>query len=424
MAILYVFGLTVYYWLVLRRQKPRASTLSLILWTVYLCLGLSGTFITLSGGIESVFPPNYLSTIFLLTCTLISISGFLPFREQKISRNCSDTRNLKYIENFLIFSQLLAIVFFFPFAIQSLIGDPHENRLFLEDKMQILGSYGILNTVAGASSQLFVVSIALAFSRLTSEKKYGRDVFRAAILIISSLSYVIYILAYVGRDGVVYWLMTAVALYLVFRTHIENNDRKKIKLLGAIGAFLLLIPFGIITISRFFDADQGASWSFFEYFGAQIHNFSDYSSIDRPKTLGAQSFPIFVASGCSLLQLSCQTWMEMKDDIFSLYLDQGKVPWVFGTFISDFVGDFGYAGTFILITCFSRICSIACSSDLSNRSYSLSRLTLILFLFLIPFWGVFYFRFSIINGYIIVNIAFVVFVWLLQKKFRSSGSSQ
>jgi uncharacterized membrane protein YqaE (UPF0057 family) len=44
---------------------------------------------------------------------------------------------------------------------------------------------------------------------------------------------------------------------------------------------------------------------------------------------------------------------------------------------------------------------------------TISRLLLILFLFLVPYWGIFYFRFGISNGYIIVNVVFVFLAWIL-----------
>lgn len=321
MAILFIFGLFVYYWFVLRRHQKNGSTLAVLLWALYLLLGLSGVFLALTGGIESIFEPNYPSTLVLLVGITLSISGFLSFRARNISQIFGNIRGQQLIENLLILSQLLAIGFFLPFAISSLTGDPNENRLFIEEKMEILGSYGLINTLAGAASQLFGVSLVLAFIRLASKKNQGRNVLRAFFLVFSSLSYVIYIFAYVGRDGVVYWLMTVVALYLVFCSHLDPVDKKRIVVIGLIGAAVLLIPFGMITVSRFFDADQGAGWSFFEYFGAQIHNFSDYSSIDRPVTYGLQSFPMFANGGCAVLGLSCPSWLDVKDIVFQQYLD-------------------------------------------------------------------------------------------------------
>lgn len=414
MAAFFVFGLFAYYWIVLRRHAQKGSTLAILLWFLYVCLGLSGVFIALTGGIQPIFEPNYLSTSVLLIGITLSISGFLRFRVQDISQIFGKIRGQRFIENFLIISQLLAIGYFLPFAISSLIGDVNENRLLLSDKMEVMKTYGLINTLAGAASQLFSSSLVLAFTRLVPKKNQGRSVFRSLLLILSSFSFVIYILAYVGRDGVVYWLMTAIMIFLIFRRHLDPADRRKIVLFGLFIAIVILLPFGVITIARFFDADQGAGWSFFEYFGAQIQNFSDYSSIDRPITLGIQNFPMFVNGGCTVMGLDCSSLSAINDVVSYTYLNQGKAPWLFGTFVSDFSGDFGNIGALAVLLVFSMLCARVCSLGGPKNSFSLPRLLLILFLFLIPYWGVFYFRFSIANGYIVVNLAFIFFVALLQ----------
>ena len=415
MAIIFLSGLFIYYWLVLRQHVRTGSVLAMLLWLLYVGLGASGVFIALTGGISPIFEPNYLSVLVLLAGVILSISGFLRFRAQDISQLFGVIRGQHIIENLLIISQLSAMVFFLPFAISSLSGDANENRLLLNEKMEVMGSYGLINTLAGAASQLFSSSLVLAFIRLASKQNQGRNVFRALLLIFSSLSYVTYILAYVGRDGVVYWLMTSVMIFVLFRRHLDRADRRRVGLLGLLVTVTIMIPFGVITIARFFDADQGAGWSFFEYFGAQIQNFSDYSSMDRPITYGIASFPMFVSGGCAVMGLDCPSFLTIKDAVFDEYLNQGKAPWVFGTFVSDFVGDFGNIGALTFLLVFSMLCTRACSVGGRSNGLSLSRLLLILFLFLIPYWGVFYFRFSIINGFIVVNLAFVIFVGLLQR---------
>lgn len=415
MAIIFTFGLLLYYWLVLRRHSKSGSTLAALLWFLYLALGLSGVFIEITDGIKPVFEPNYLAVLLLLACIMLSISGFLRFRTQNIRQIFGVIRGQRIIEFLLIASQLCAMIYFLPFAISSLAGDVNQNRLLLDEKMEIFASYGLLNTAAGAASQLFSSSLVLAFIRLASKENQGRSVFRALLLVFSSLSFVVYILAYVGRDGVVYWLMTAAMIFMVFRGHLAPADRKKITLLGFFGAIILLIPFGIITISRFFDLTQDGGWSPFEYFGAQIHNFSDYSSMERPLTFGLSSFPMFFNAGCTVLGLTCPSWLDIKESIFPLYLSQDKEPWLFGTFVSDLAGDFGSWGALLLIFAFSVLCNYVITGWRFVHSLSLSRLLLVFFLFLIPYWGVFYFRFSISNVYIIVNIAFIGFVAILHR---------
>lgn len=416
MAALFCLGLLLYYFAVFRGRRGSRSGLATLLWFMYLGLGCSSMFLAVTDVLAPIFPPDYASALFLLLCVLISISGFLAFRAQHVRHAIETLRGQGLIETLLVVSQAYAIVFFLPFAIGSLVGDAHQNRLDLANKMEIMGSYGLFNTLAGAASQLFGASLVMACVRLSQPEGQGGNVLRAVLLILASLSYVIYILAYVGRDGVVYWLMTAMAVFLVFRTHIPAALRRQMVMLGSTIATVMMLPFIAITAARFVDSSYGTAWSILDYFGSQIHNFSDYSSIDRPLTLGIMNFPMFLGAACSLTGgVSCENWDDLKPFIFDQYLAQGKEPWLFGTYVSDFVGDFGYLGTLVLLSIFALVCHAACRTRGGRSPMTIARLLLVLFCFLVPYWGIFYFRFSIINGFIVVNLAFILGVSLLQR---------
>lgn len=415
MGALFCLGLMLYAPVVFRRRAGGSPILASLLWLIYFCLGASATFIAVTDVLRPVFEPNYPAALFLALCVLIGISGFLGFRARDVANVITSIRAQGLIECVLICTQLYATLFFLPFAISSLVGDAKENRLDLINKMEVLGSYGIFNTFAGAASQLFVASLVLACVRLSQPDRRGRNLLRAYVLVLASLSYVIYILAYVGRDGVVYWLMTALAVFIVFRGHMPVHLRRRIVTAGAAIGTLMFLPFIAITAARFVDTDHGSAWSVLDYFGSQISNFGDYSSLDRPLTFGIMNFPMFISAACSVTGIAgCESWEVLKIVIFDQYLAQGKEPWLFGTYVSDFVGDFGYLGTLVLLSGFALVCRAACRTQ-DHRPMTITRLLLVFFLFLVPYWGVFYFRFSIINGFIIVNLAFIGFVWLLQK---------
>jgi oligosaccharide repeat unit polymerase len=418
MTAIYLCGLLVYYFLILKKRAKNGAILAKILWLEYFFLGLSAALIDITNEIPAIFSPNYFSVLVLLAGIIISISGFLAFNKKFLFRMPENIKNQKLIENILIISQILSIAFFAQFAVMSFSGDTNENRILIGEKIELLSTYGLFNTLAGAVSQLFSASLVLAFMRLCKDNKSHHDVNRAYILIFSSLSYVVYILAYVGRDGVVYWLMTYAALYFIFRDFISVGTRKRIALLSFILLSMISAPFIFITVSRFSNQELGIGWSFLEYFGAQIQNFSDFSSIDRPVTLGMQNFPMFIGWGCNVFDINCIKWEDLRVSIFEIYLFQGKAPWVFGTFISDFVADFGEAGAIILILMLSFLSIFVCRKKAVNGHYSLSRFLFIMFLFSIPYWGVFYFRFSIINGYIVVNLLFILMVALVEGKQR------
>jgi hypothetical protein len=414
MAALFVLGLLLYYALATLRREHGYSELSRLLVLLYLGLGVSATLLAVADVLSPVFPPNYLASGFLLLCILVSITGFLSFRARHFGHAIASLRHQRLIENVLISSQLYAILFFLPFAVGSFTGDANENRLELMSKMEVLGSYGLFNTLAGAASQLFGISLVMAGVRLSRPSLRGQGSRRAALLILASLSYVVYILAYVGRDGIAYWMMTALAVYVVFRPHMPNPLRRRIVAAGAMLGMLMLIPFLTITLARFVDSDLGSAWSVLDYFGSQINTFSDYSSIDRPLTFGIMNFPMFVVPLCPVVGLVCDNWETLKEGVFALYLEQGKPPWLFGTFVSDFVGDFGYVGALLLVALLAWTSHRLCRRRPGNPP-TLVRLLLILFMFLVPYWGVFYFRFSIANGFIVVNLLFILFVHLLQK---------
>jgi len=79
---------------------------------------------------------------------------------------------------------------------------------------------------------------------------------------------------------------------------------------------ILFLPFVAITVSRFFGERQVGVRGLFQYFGAQIQNFNDYSSFERPLTYGISSFPMFSSVGCNLLGLHCARWDDIKPDVF------------------------------------------------------------------------------------------------------------
>jgi hypothetical protein len=416
MAILFIIAIMLYYYIFFKVLKiGKESVLVLILFYTYFALGGFSIIFSFSDINESTHYPNYFSTVLLSTSIGIMMLGFSNFKTSYIENIFNGRiRNQKKIENALIIIQLYSISFFLPFALQSMTGDIGDNRLLLEGKANVLASYGIFNTVASAGSHLFTANIVLAACRLNPKRENGRNISRAFILIITSLSYAIYILAYVGRDGVVFWLMNIIMVYLIFSSHLTRSDKKKIQRLLGFIVTIIFIAFFMITISRFSNSDSNISSGILGYFGMQINNYSDYSSIDRPLTYGRLSFPLFYTWGCDFLSLNCQDWISQKEDVFQVYLDQDTAPWMFGTFFSDFDGDFGTFGALILVSIISLISAKVCFCGRTCKTVTFPRLLLIIFLFQIPYWGVFYFRYAAYNSFIVNNLLFILMISIMQ----------
>lgn len=406
-------------------SRSGGSVLAKALWVTYFALGVAASIIAITGVLQPTFPPNYGSALYLSVCVLLGLAGFVGFRASDLQGAGTGIRGRGFVETLLIASQLYAMAFFLPFAVMSLMGDAKDNRLELEHKMALLGSFGWWNTLAGAGAQLFTASLVMACLRLARPHANRRDLLISAALGLGSLSFVVYSFAYVGRDGVVYWAMTAAVVAALFRQHLPARRRQVLISAGTVALSVMLLPFAVVTVARFTDWEHGAAWSLLEYFGQQINTFSDYSSIDRPMTMGVMNFPMFATALCPLVGLECESWTGVKDFIFELYLAQDKEPWLFGTYVSDFVGDFGYLGAFVFLSAFALLCH-AVSRHRARRAQavSLSRLLLVLLLFLVPYWGVFYFRFSIANSFIVVNMALITFIWLLERLSRRRITTQ
>lgn len=423
MAAIFCAGLLVYYAWVFQGKAAGSSILARLLWLIYFALGCSALIIALTGILEPVFDPNYPAALFMLACILVSISGFLGFRATAVREVIATVRGQGAIEALLLALQTFSIAFFMPFSLSSLSGDVAANRLEVSSKAEVLATYGLINTTAGLGSHLFMASLVMAAIRLCQPQGGGYSLGRAILLMFGSLSYVMYVLAYVGRDGSIYWLMTALLVFLVFREQMPATVRRKIIVLGASLGVLVLLPLMVITTSRFSQTDFGVGGSLFEYFGSQLHHFSDFASITRPVTDGSMNFPMVTQAYCSMFgNFRCETWADIRPYIFGQYLGQGKAPWLFGTYVSDFVADFGYTGTFLFVLIFSFLCHRACVGRDHLARLTLSRLLLILFYFLTPYWGVFYFRFGIINSFLLVNLAFIALVWMIQVVSREVGS--
>lgn len=416
MGAMFLFGLLTYYRIRLWRKKLEDGILSKFLCKFYIMLGCSAILIDLFDVMEPITDSSYISTLYLLCCIIIGIDGFINFSNKNLQHLITQRRGIYLIEIFLIVSQLLAIIFFLPFVISALTGDLGENRLMLESRMAELGSHGFINTFAGIVSQLFPFTLVFSAVRLAQGHSRVWDELFAYLLIFASFSYIFYILAYVGRDGVVFWILTFVLVYVIFFPYIPKVRRHRIYSIGLTTGGLMVIPFMMITISRFENWNHGIAWSITEYFGLQINTFSDYFNIDRPLTLGAANFSLFLKMLCEVTSSLCFKWEDIRPGVLEIYLNQGVQPWLFGTYISDFSGDFGYFGAFFLFVFFFCLCRKIAYRPRSDKQMTMSRLLLIIFLFLIPYWGVFYFRYSIANSAILTNLAFIFITYLINRK--------
>ena len=89
----------------------------------------------------------------------------------------------------------------------------------------------------------------------------------------------------------------------------------------------MLIPFLLISVSRFSETVEGTSWQTLNYAGQQIKSFNEYYQIDAPLQYGRGSLPVLVRAmeGLGLEVGSATEALER----FSYYLRYDVEPWKF-----------------------------------------------------------------------------------------------
>jgi hypothetical protein len=110
---------------------------------------------------------------------------------------------------------------------------------------------------------------------------------------------------------------------------------------------------------------------------------------------------------------------DYRDLIWS---DSGLNIGVFFTFLGDLLIDLGHTGMVIYVLLFSIVSTLVCRSANEDGTIRLSRLFIILVLFLIPLQGIFYYSYYKINtGYFVVGT--LVLCWVLNHRIKGKYES-
>jgi oligosaccharide repeat unit polymerase len=372
---------------------------------------------------SNVFPQGFgiklMPMIYFSLTISIIFFGFAAFKDKKlISITLENIRLYKRLEFLLLFGSIFCILFFIPVAYNSFKGDIDENRTNIvfsdvDDLGERFGGWGILNSFASLIGNFFILTQMFFFLNLIPINGKIR-ITKAVIMLIASMSYIVYILAYVGRDGTVFWAMSFIFQYIFFKNFIEKKVRLMIRKYIFILLGLIAIPFILITISRYKDLPIPIYWGIINYMGGQIPNFNDHYLVNGPLQHGQFHFPVFVDMVRSI-GFYIKPAME-KNEMYSYFLDKNVFPWVFTTFIGGFIIDFGKMGTLILVAVFFFFIRKLVKKSMCTGTFSLSGYILFILYYQMVFFGVFYFRLYSANYYMIAMILLHLIFKLLKGK--------
>ncbi|MDX1533036.1 MAG: O-antigen polymerase [Nitrosopumilaceae archaeon] len=306
----------------------------------------------------------------------------------------------------LIIGGMYSIVYFSYDAVEVLRGDIREtrNNIYIGEYQALDGS--IFSTIAVGFASFYSTMHFLAFLVLRL-RIFGKNTNRVSMLMFfSTFGYVTNVLAYAGRDGVIYWIMSIIFNYLLVKSLFGYSLPRKLKMLFICALLVLVIPFIAITVSRF---GNESFFYVFYYLSQQLPLFNDYFILDAPLYSGSRNFS-------EILNLFSQGEFNYERQFHYIYINNGIMPWGFATLIGSFYMDFGSFGTL-------PFCGLIGTSVLIllKRNIGLGALISFDFLFLyilhaqILFMGIFYFRYALSNNYLMVHILLYVVFFLLRK---------
>ncbi len=450
-----------------KRNKWKLGPVS-ILFIAYLGMFLAATIGYLLSLSRPVLPISLHAMLYLSAAFIIIFLGYFGFDDNKNETIVIENSLVySFLEYLLIAYGILAFIFFTPFSIISLQGDIEHNRI-VNINFAALESFGLINSFASLFANVFIYMLLFAFINFAKNEK--RAIIRGFILLVCSQSFIVYILAYVGRDGSVYWFMSLVFIAFLMKDFITKELKRIIILVSLLLTILAFIPFMMITLSRFSDGSksnipndmmitpsqfsdgsksnipndmmitpsqfsdgsksiilnkkmfQDMKYFFVietivNYSGQQISNFNDIFVINPPKRWGGLSFPV-ITTFLESLGLKINAIYD-NEKLYSHYFEYGATPWVFSTYIGSLLADFGRLGTIVYLFISTLFTMAITSKSRNTGKFYLSELVVFILLYQIVYWGIFYFRHYSMNYYMLGVFLLCFFI-----KFTQSHKNQ
>lgn len=365
--ILFFFLLYFFY------KKKHRSVFSISLAIAYLVSAIAGLALFLwfpdTDYIEDT--KSYWPLLFLMTVVFIWISPYSRMNNKTASVSLSE-KSFNSLANLVgvVYLPVTLLLIYNSFNIITSVDisvyrvEEEFNSFFVGGPFFSIGAW-----LAGIS---YVPHVLFFLSFL-----YRTKTITKVLLFIASLSFAALTLCFAGRDGIVYWIMDSVILYVLFKESLPENTKAMLKRLFVIvGGFVLLLLL-FITIYRFilsYIESESVIEPILSYIGQPIHIFS-------------QSFALGIEEFKKLDKTSYLTY-------------------TFGTFVKSLWSNYGMMGLF-LFTLFHYILVKKFVDDY-NKRHSLYDFLIIFTLFQIPLYGVFYYR----QGLQQLDLTYVVFIVL------------
>ncbi len=398
--ILAFFVIMIWMTTVYRRKKSFILPSVFVLGLYFISVLLSYPHVIVNEELLSLDPKYFEASIVFLSLLLLYLLPFTNIREDKVKSIVLPNAKTLYVFSVaIIFLSLFSIIFFTPTVIDVFSVENLGDARILMTQEGPFVEVSIWNTIASVSASLYTIALILFFIY----RAKGTNKKMSILLLASSFSYVFNVFAYVGRDGVVFWIFSFIGTYWLFRNYISSKDKKTIRKYFNIFLIIAIPLFMAITFDRFSDNPLAGIIS---YMGQSFPNFTLAYHADYPVS-GGNSFPLFK----EILGLPMT---ESYRGEFG-----GTVTWVFGTFLKSFLLNFDIIGTIILGLGMGLILKLTFRKN-SNVFY-FHQLFIYFLYFQIFSQGVFYFRQYGRGGNLFIVLSFFFyFVFLFLKRHENN----
>ena len=334
-----------FWWTVLLKMiKKKGFTSSTFLISIYtLSFLCSVLLIILEFQQKNPKIDNYFGGYLFLTVSLwLYLYPFIEINDSNFEYlRIPSKKIIKCISVILSVCSIYSIVFYLPVAKEMIavdIADIANVRSMVTTGNHPFIEPSIKNGLAKLFAFLYNLQLTLFFINLIIDRKIR---FFSWVILFSSLSYPVFVLAFMGRDGIVFWIFSFIFSFLLFRKYLHGGILKTLKKITVVIFSFFLFFFLIISVGRFLVANEDAMQLFeslLSYIGQGPINFAEYYYIPNMISDGGQSL---------FLPLVKDVDLNYKNQIDSLLYNYDIVPWIFKTFISSIYTSIG--SLFLLI---------------------------------------------------------------------------
>lgn len=310
----------------------------------------------------------------------------------------------KLLTFMLIGLQSFTILFFSGYVFGLLArGDFMQIRSeMLAGELDMGASLG--RTVAGVASYYYCINILLFFYSLAFRKD---SKWLLILLILTSTSRIFHSLTYMGRDGILFWILSFVSSFCLFKPYLSAESLKLVRQIFLVTGGFAIVLIVVISISRFGNSDTGIFGSLVSYFGQPINNFGQLFDKFHEYTGTKSIFPLLYGERGT----SGSDAIAKADSFFARY---GFASNIFFSFVGNMYKAWGPFITIII----SILYCYFISKIVQNRKTSMASIVVLMFASQIVLHNYFYWAYSIKVGNLYI---FTLPIFVLYCK-KTSGS--